>query len=204
MKTSDTIDQIATALAAAQAEMKNATMNKVNPHFKSRYADLAGIRDTVIPSLSKHGISVAQMTAVTDTGLTVATRLMHKSGQWLESTYPVSYDKPQAMGSAITYARRYSLSAICCISADDDDDANAANDKAVEAPKAYDHNPIVRREFERLQRDLRRMGEGGTLDDLATFWHDERQSIADMPAGYKAELQKMKDEIKVNLQQRAA
>jgi hypothetical protein len=157
----------------------------------------------LFPSLSKHGISVAQMTAVTDTGLTVATRLMHKSGQWLESTYPVSYDKPQAMGSAITYARRYSLSAICCISADDDDDANAANDKAVEAPK-YDRNPIVRREFERLERDLHRMGEAERWRTWQPSGKDERQSIADMPAGYKAELQKMKDEIKVNLQQRAA
>jgi hypothetical protein len=203
MKTSDTIDQIATALAAAQAEMKNATLNKVNPHFKSRYADLAGIRDTVIPSLSKHGISVVQMTGVADTGLTVATRLMHSSGQWLESTYPVSYDKPQAMGSAITYARRYSLSAICCISADDDDDANAANDKAVEAPK-YSRNPIVRREYERLERDLHRMGEGGTLEDLITFWKDEQPAIKALPADWLAELTAKKDEIKDNLQQRAA
>jgi hypothetical protein len=203
MKTSDSIDQIATALAAAQAEMKNATLNKVNPHFKSRYADLAGIRDTVIPSLSKHGISVVQMTGVADTGLTVATRLMHSSGQWLESTYPVSYDKPQAMGSAITYARRYSLSAICCISADDDDDANAANDKAVEAPK-YSRSPIVRREYERLERDLHRMGEGGTLEDLITFWKDEQPAIKALPADWLAELTAKKDEIKDNLQQRAA
>ena len=203
MKTSDSIDQLATALAAAQAEMKNANFNQTNPHFKNKYADLACIRDTVTPSLSKHGISVAQMTEVTDTGLIVATRLMHKSGQWIESTYPVSYDKPQIMGAAITYARRYSLSAICCIAADADDDANSANDKAVEAPK-YSRNPIVRREYERLERDLHRMGEGGTLEDLMTFWKDEQPAIKALPADWLAELTAKKDEIKDGLQQRAA
>jgi hypothetical protein len=134
MKTSDAINELATALAAAQAEMKNAPLNKTNPHFKSRYADLAGIRDTVTPALTRHGIAIVQGTDTTDSGIVVVTRLIHKSGQWMESRFPISYDKPQAMGSAYTYARRYSLSAMCAISADEDDDANAANEKAVAAP----------------------------------------------------------------------
>jgi hypothetical protein len=134
MKTSDAINELATALAAAQAEMKNAPLNKTNPHFKSRYADLAGIRDTVTPALTRHGIAIVQGTDTTDSGIVVVTRLIHKSGQWMESRFPISYDKPQAMGSAYTYARRYSLSAMCAISADEDDDANAANDKPVAAP----------------------------------------------------------------------
>lgn len=127
MRTSDAINELATALAAAQAEMKNAPLNKTNPHFKSRYADLAGIRDTVTPALTKHGIAIVQGTDTTDSGIVVVTKLVHKSGQWMESRFPISYDKPQAMGSAYTYARRYSLSAMCAISADEDDDANAAN-----------------------------------------------------------------------------
>ena len=131
MKTSIDINELATALAAAQAEMKNATLNKINPHFKSKYADLAGIRDTVTPALTKHGLSVVQGTDTTETGIVVVTRLMHKSGQWMESRFPIAYDKPQTMGSAYTYARRYSLSAMCAISADEDDDANAANEKPV-------------------------------------------------------------------------
>jgi hypothetical protein len=131
MRTSDAIDQLSKALSAAQGEMKNATLNKVNPHFKSKYADLAGIRDTVIPALAKHGLAVMQGTDTTDTGLVVVTRLSHISGQWIESRFPIAFDKPQAMGSAYTYARRYSLSAMCCISAEEDDDANAANEKPV-------------------------------------------------------------------------
>ena len=134
MKTSDQINELATALSAAQAEMKNATLNKVNPHFKSKYADLAGIRDTVTPALTKHGLAVVQGTDTTEGGIVVVTRLLHKSGQWMESRFPIAYDKPQTMGSAYTYARRYSLSAMCSISADEDDDANAANASTHEKP----------------------------------------------------------------------
>ena len=130
MRTSESIADLAKALAAAQGEMKNAKLNKVNPHFKSRYADLAEIRDTVTPALSRNGLSVAQGTDMTESGLVVVTRLMHLSGQWIESRYPIAIDKPQAMGSAYTYAKRYSLAAICCISSDEDDDANAANTSA--------------------------------------------------------------------------
>lgn len=134
MKTSENIDQLATALAAAQAEMKNAKLNKVNPHFKSKYADLAEIRDTVTPALSKHGIAVVNGTDATDGGLHVVTRLIHKSGQWIESRFPIAYDKPQTMGSAITYGKRYNLAAVANIAADEDDDANAANDKPAPPP----------------------------------------------------------------------
>lgn len=135
MRTSENIDQLATALAAAQAEMKNAKLNKINPHFKSKYADLAEIRDTVTPALSKNGIAVVQGTDAAESGILVVTRLVHKSGQWIESRFPIAYDKPQTMGSAYTYAKRYSLAAICNIAADEDDDANAANEKPVERPK---------------------------------------------------------------------
>ena len=128
MRTSDQINELAAALAKAQSEMRNAKLNKVNPHFKSRYADLAEIRDTVTPALTKNGIAVVHGMGPTDGGgLVVMTRLIHSSGQWIESGFPVAYDKPQTMGSAITYGRRYNLSAIVNIAADDDDDANAAN-----------------------------------------------------------------------------
>lgn len=131
MRTSETINELAAALAAAQAEMKNAKLNKVNPHFKSRYADLAEIRDTVTPALSRYGLAVTQGTDTDGNSILVVTRLIHKSGQWIESRFPINFDKPQAMGSAYTYAKRYSLAAICNIAADEDDDANAANEKPV-------------------------------------------------------------------------
>lgn len=130
-------DKIAEALAKAQGEMQNAPLNKTNPHFKSKYADLAAIRDSVIPALSKHGVAVVQQTEYLNGELVLRTSLIHSSGQRIDSTYPLPIDKPQVMGSAITYAKRYCLAAMCGISADDDDDGNAAQDgQARSAPKA--------------------------------------------------------------------
>lgn len=116
----------------AQAELKNASLNKINPHFRSKYADLAEIRDTVMPTLTKHGLGIIQFTRVTDLGFFLVTRLIHTSGQFIEGEFPLPVDvnKPQSLGSAITYARRYGLSAICGITADEDDDGNAAQENA--------------------------------------------------------------------------
>ena len=137
MKTSETINELATALAKAQAVMGNAHFNRQNPHFKSKFADLASVRDTITPALTTNGISVVQMTSVGNESVIVHTRLMHSSGQWIESEYPIINDpgKPQAMGSALSYARRYSLSAICNIASEEDDDGNEAqNSRKPEPP----------------------------------------------------------------------
>jgi hypothetical protein len=134
MRTSDDIKELAAALAKAQSLMRNATLNKVNPHFKSKYADLAGIRDTVTSPLASNGIAVVQTIDHRESGVYVVTRLIHSSGQWLESACPIPLGKMQELGSAITYARRYSLSAICGIAADEDDDANSVT----EAQKTFD------------------------------------------------------------------
>jgi hypothetical protein len=120
-------NNLAKALAAAQSEMKNAPLNRTNPHFKSKYADLAAIRDATVPVLAKHGLSIVQYTKMCDGTLMLHTRLLHESGEFLEGEYPLpaAYDKPQVMGSAYTYAKRYSWSAMLGVSAEDDDDGNA-------------------------------------------------------------------------------
>lgn len=122
------LSSLTKALVKAQAELKNANLNKVNPHFKSKYADLAEIRDTVMPVLSKHGIALVQYTQIGSAGFYLVTRLMHESGEMIESRFPLpdNVEKPQQMGSAITYARRYTMAAICGITAEEDDDGNAA------------------------------------------------------------------------------
>jgi hypothetical protein len=126
---SEQINELVTALAKAQAEMQNAPYNQTNPAFKSKYADLASIRDATIPSLTKHGLSLFQMTKLNGEGMFLVTRLAHSSGQWIESTYPLPIaDRPHIMGSAITYARRYSWAAICGIAAEADDDGNEAQE----------------------------------------------------------------------------
>lgn len=137
MKSSDELDKLGTALAKAQGIMGNATINKVNPHFKSKYADLAAIREAVSSPLAQNGIAVVQLVGSDENGAFLTTRLVHSSGQWIESVHPLPQTaKPQEFGSALTYARRYSLAAICGISAEEDDDANAASEpmQTVRAP----------------------------------------------------------------------
>ena len=118
--------QLAEALVKAQGEIKNASLNKINPHFKSKYADLAEIRDCTIPVLAQHGLAVMQLTDIKDGQVVLITRLLHQSGESVDSVYPLNADplKPQAMGSAMTYARRYCLAAMCGIAAEEDDDGN--------------------------------------------------------------------------------
>lgn len=121
------LKNLAAALVAAQTDFENAKLNAVNPHFKSRYATLAEVRDTVVPVLAKHGLAITQFTDMINERIFLISRLVHKSGEFIESKFPIPFDKPQTMGSAITYARRYALSAMCNISADDDDDGNTAS-----------------------------------------------------------------------------
>lgn len=120
---------LATALAKAQAECQNVVMNKTNPHFRSRYADLSAVRDAVIPIFTKHGLSIIQCpTADADTGFHLETRLLHSSGEEMVWRFPLPGDvsKMQVIGSAISYARRYTLSAVAAVASEEDDDGNAS------------------------------------------------------------------------------
>lgn len=172
MRTSETIAELATALASAQGEMSNAVYNRQNPHFRSKYADLASVRDATIPALSKHGLSIAQVTSFdADRSFILTTRLSHASGQWMESEYPLPLqpDKPQVMGSAQTYARRYAWASICGIAADEDDDANAVQDAGPRKSSAK-----AKREglWEHLQHE---MTDARSALSLQRLWDDYRQ-----------------------------
>ena len=140
MNTSSEINELATALAAAQAEIKNPAKESINPHFKSRYTDLAGGLDCVRPVLAKHGLSIVQSTGMDGEMMLLTTRLLHKSGQWIESVYPVARfpAQHQQIGSALSYSRRYSLFALAGIAgSDDDDDGNDASKEKI-APVVKD------------------------------------------------------------------
>lgn len=124
---SEAIDMLATALSKAQATMESAAKNKRNPHFNSRYADLASIIEAVRKPLTDNGLAFTQTIVLfPDLGLFLETTLLHTSGQWLRSEYPLAQGTPQQTGSSLTYARRYSLSSIAGIAADEDDDGAAA------------------------------------------------------------------------------
>jgi hypothetical protein len=132
LRASDQINELAAALAKAQGQMRNALKGAENPHFRSRYADLADVWDAVREPLAANGIAVVQVPSYADGRLTVETMLMHTSGQWIAGALsaPVSKADPQGVGSATTYLRRYALASMAGV-AQDDDDAQAAS----EAPK---------------------------------------------------------------------
>ena len=127
MPQSENIGELAGALAKAQAAMKVAPLNKINPHFKNKYADLPSVIDAIRKPLTENGIALTQTTELRDGAFCLVTRLIHSSGQWMSGEYLLpAQATPQQLGSALTYARRYSLSAIACIAADEDDDAEGA------------------------------------------------------------------------------
>lgn len=138
MRTSDQINELAAALAIAQGAIEGAAKDKTNPHFKSSYADLASVWEACREHLAKNGLSVVQPVVKLLDGPTVlVTRLLHRSGQWIEDGgIPLlsSKEDMQGLGSALTYARRYGLMAMVGI-APEDDDGNAATSKPAAKPE---------------------------------------------------------------------
>lgn len=129
MQKSESIAELAKALASFQSEVKNPPNTADNPFYKSKYAPLQDVLNVVRPLLSKHGLSILQIPSSDGETVSVTTLLMHSSGEWIQTDPLVlKTDKPtaQGAGSAITYARRYSLSAVLGISSEDDDDGNIA------------------------------------------------------------------------------
>lgn len=145
MKTSETIAALATALSAAQGELTNVGKGRFNPHFKSAYADIGDGLEVVRPVFAKHGLSVVQATDYnTDTGTFVLlTRILHKSGEWIESVYPLPTSvKIQDQGSAITYARRYSLFSLAGVAAAEEDDDGHSGQNATPPTKRSAPRPV--------------------------------------------------------------
>lgn len=127
MKRSEAINDLAAALSKAQAQIRPALKDAVNPHFKSKYADLASVVDAYREPLAMHGLSLSQHPSSDGAKVIITTLLMHTSGQWLESDLALTAEKatPQSIGSAISYGRRYSAMAITGMAADDDDGNDA-------------------------------------------------------------------------------
>jgi hypothetical protein len=129
MKTSESIKQIAEALVSAQKEIRFAAKDSTNPHFKSKYANINSVIEAVKKPLNDNNIAILQSLSPSDDNkLHLTTRLLHSSGEWIEDTAvcPIQKQDPQGLGSAISYIRRYSISSLCALYADDDDGQSAA------------------------------------------------------------------------------
>jgi hypothetical protein len=216
MKTSDSIAKIADALAKAQIEMgrvvKDKTakvQTKAGGSYSFDYADLASVLDVVKPALAKHGIAVVQAAALEGDKVNVETRLLHSSGEWIESALAVKPEDiaPQKIGSAITYARRYALSCMVGVASEEDDDGNAAEGnrattetrangtkhaKAAEDVRAAMRTPTFRKqeaikEINAMGLDLR-----ATLKSILDRTFPEGQEIR---LNSEAELEKIEERI---------
>lgn len=183
LETSESIAKLAASLAKAQGSMRAAIKDAVNPHFRSRYADLAGVWDACREPLASNGLAVVQTPGeITERSITLTTLLCHESGEWLRSafTIPVSKSDAQGVGSAVTYARRYALAAMVGIVQDDDDGNAAAGPsqarKAPPAPRPQPQDPVAQpqpqlQEFS-LVRALEAIQQCGSIEELKGVYAD--------------------------------
>jgi hypothetical protein len=163
MNKSESIEELATALAKAQGEFAGAVKDTANPFFKSKYADLESCVTAIKPHNAKHGLSFIQISHDAQNAACIETIIMHSSGEWLSAglvSVPVSKQDAQGFGSAMTYARRYSLSAAFGI-APEDDDGNGAS----KAPASTAKQPAA--DFD---KEIAEMKGCVTIQDLGKLW----------------------------------
>ena len=160
MNHSEQINELGTALAKAQKVMKGAKRDSANPFFKSKYADLASVSDACRDALADNGIAVVQSPSSTEDGrVSVETMIVHASGQWMSETLSVKPkdDGPQALGSVITYLRRYALAAFAGVAPEDDDGEAAEGRKSATAAK-----PVKPAGFDDWLADIEAVSQEGT------------------------------------------
>lgn len=211
IETSESTAKLDAALAKAQGDFQAAIKDSNNPAFKSKYADLSAVMEAIRPALIKHGISVTQWPVHSeDDRVHMVTRIAH-DGEWMRGQFsmPVMKKDAHGYGSIVTYLRRYCIASCFGVIADLDDDGNIASGRTeqptpVEAPKQFDHNPIVRRVCDKFIKGIREIEQIGTLEDLQIYWDANQQDIADLPASYKKEVQTAKDQAKAKFTQAVA
>jgi hypothetical protein len=135
MSKSESIGNLAKALSIVQAQIAGAKKTSLNPHFKSRYADLTEVWNACRDELAKNNLCVVQTNEPCERGISLRSTLIHSSGEWIDGLIEVPANKQdaQGFGSAQTYARRYGLAAIVGVTSEDDD-GNAAAAPKTSAP----------------------------------------------------------------------
>ena len=196
MEKSESIKELATALAKAQGSMKGALKDSANPFFKSKYADLASVVEAVREALGANGLSYVQIAHDAEHAAKIETVIMHSSGEWLSCGsvgVPVSKDDAQGFGSAMTYARRYSLSAAFGVAPEDDDGnaAAAAKPKPKETPNQLVEQELameglspevrdgIRREAKAIEGDFYTLSAKQALSRWKAFSKDANEAEID-------------------------
>lgn len=154
MSQSEDIKELVTALSKAQGKMRPAVFNKVNPHFKNRYADFTSCMDAAREPLCENGLSIMQYCETINEKLHLVTLLAHTSGQWIKSYFPLNPINmtSQAIGSAMTYGKRYSLSSMLGIVSDEeeDDDAETAEGRGKLSKTNQKKNEIQEKNYPKI------------------------------------------------------
>jgi hypothetical protein len=165
MNQSESIADLAAALSKAQASITGALKDSANPFFKSKYADLASCWDACRKPLTDNGLAVIQTIEAGEARAVLVTTLCHASGEWIKSYCPIltKDDSPQALGSAITYARRYALAAMVGLAQIDDDAEAAQGRHKVSAPQ----NPEL----------LAKIAATATAEELSKLYNAVQQDV---------------------------
>lgn len=203
MDTSAELANLAPALAKAQGQIEGAIKGKVNPAFRSKYADLASVWDACREALTENGLSVIQSPGpVTDGRMEMTTMLLHASGEWVRGslTIPLGKVDAQAYGSATTYARRYALAAFVGVAPEDDDGAAATNSAPTDKPKsAYQAKKEgLGPRADELIHELRATADGV---ELGQWCRDHAEEIQQMPDAWRKQIREEVEEQKLRLRE---
>ena len=202
MKKSDSISELAKAFAKTQQEMKQPLKNAENPFFNSTYVPLENVAQSITDVATKNGLSYSQEPTVIDGVVSVTTLVMHSSGEWIE--YEPLRLKPdknniQGCGSAITYAKRYALSAIFGITSDKDDDGNGAVNYEQVNNQMSQKRPAQKSElFAKANKLFSQLIDlGQTQEDIAAYVKDfmDQKGLEKSTESKTAAMEQMKNDI---------
>jgi hypothetical protein len=207
MNRSENIDELVKARIAAAAEITNANKNSINPHLKNRYADLAAVLEAIEP-IYKHGLSLFHLVEDDGDKVTVTAMLCHSSGQFLSCSLGIKPEKAtaQGIGSAITYARRYTATALLGIT-QEDDDGNAASATQQRPPQQAARPPqaektsysAFKQEFLALLEICKTQDDLGALKGKFAYIAQEKKNMgaelyAELVAAYSAKTKEIRGE----------
>jgi len=202
---SDSIKALAGALSKTQASVEGAVKGKVNPAFKSKYADLASVWEACREALTENGLSVLQSPGeVADGRMAMTTQLMHSTGEWVRGTLTIPLGKvdAQAYGSATTYARRYALAAFVGVAPEDDDgEAATKNAPKPQAANRQDPNSLAQKKRDGvMEKMFAGIDECADMIELRQWWKDHAAEIKELPSAWQDAISDRKEARKIDLE----
>ena len=205
---SETIKDLAAALSKAQGQIEGAKKDSENPHFRSKYADLASVWEACREALSASGLAVVQSPGpVADGRMEMTTQLVHSSGQWMRGTLTIPLGKvdAQAYGSATTYARRYALAAFVGVAPEDDDGNAAAAAKPSNAVGRQNPNSLAQKKRDGVMEDwFAEIDACPDMDALKGWWLSHAAEIKALPEIWQDAISDRKESRKLELDAIAA